>query len=58
LRAALSLAELYHSIRRPLEAQDVLAGALEGFSPTPEFLEIAEAQKCVNYFKHAGYGLS
>ena len=44
LRAALSLAKLYHSTRRPLQAQDVLAPALEGFSPTPEFPEIAEAR--------------
>ena len=44
LRAALSLAKLYQSTGRPLEAQDVLAPALEGFSPTPEFPEIEEAQ--------------
>jgi 3'-phosphoadenosine 5'-phosphosulfate sulfotransferase len=44
LRAALSLAKLYHSTRRPLEARDVLAPALQGFSPTPEFPQIAEAQ--------------
>jgi len=44
LRVALSLAKLYHSTRRPLEAHGVLAPALEGFSPTPEFPEIAEAQ--------------
>jgi predicted ATPase len=44
LRAALSLAKLYLSTSRPAEAQAVLAPALEGFSPTPEFPEIAEAQ--------------
>ena len=44
LRAALSLAKLYHSTRRPLQANDVLAGAVKGFSPTPELPEIAEAQ--------------
>jgi len=44
LRAALSLAKLYYSTRRALKADDVLAAALEGFSPTPEFPEIAEAQ--------------
>ncbi len=44
LLASLSLAKLYHSTDRPLEAHDVLAPALEGFSPTPEMLEIAEAQ--------------
>jgi predicted ATPase len=44
LRAALSLAKLYHSTNRPAGAHAVLAPALEGFSPTPEFPEIAEAQ--------------
>ena len=44
LRAALSLAKLYRSTGRPVEAHDVLAPALEGFSPTQEMSEIAEAQ--------------
>jgi predicted ATPase len=44
LRAALSLAKLYQSTDRPADAHAVLAPALEGFSPTPEFPEIAEAQ--------------
>ena len=44
LRAALSLAKLYQSTGRPVEAHVVLAPALEGFSPTPEMPEIAEAQ--------------
>ena len=44
LRAALSLAKLYQSAGRPVEAHTVLAPALEGFSPTPEMPEIAEAQ--------------
>jgi class 3 adenylate cyclase/predicted ATPase len=44
LRAALSLAKLYHSTDRPSDAHAVLASALKGFSPTPEFPEIAEAQ--------------
>jgi predicted ATPase len=44
LRAALSLAKLYQSTGRAADAQAVLARALEGFSPTPEFPEIAEAQ--------------
>ena len=44
LRAALSLAKLYHSTARPAEAHAVLAPALEGFSPTLEMAEIAEAQ--------------
>ena len=44
LRAALSLAKLYQSTARPADAHAVLAPALEGFSPTPEMPEIAEAQ--------------
>ena len=44
LRAALSLAKLYRSTSRPVEAHDALAPALEGFLPTPEMPEIAEAQ--------------
>jgi predicted ATPase len=44
LRAALSLAKLYQSIGRAADAHAVLAPALEGFSLTPEFPEIAEAQ--------------
>ena len=44
LRAALALAKLYQSTSRPVEAHAVLAPALEGFSPTMEMPEIAEAQ--------------
>ena len=44
LRAAFSLAKLYQSTGRPVDAHAVLAPALEGFSPTPEMHEIAEAQ--------------
>ena len=44
LRAALSLAKLYQSTGRPAEAHAVLEPALQGFSPTPEMPEIAEAQ--------------
>ena len=44
LQAALSLAKHYQSTARPADAQAVLAPALEGFSPTPEMPEIAEAQ--------------
>jgi predicted ATPase len=43
LRAALSLAKLYQSTGHPTDARAVLAPALEGFSPTPEMPEIAEA---------------
>jgi tetratricopeptide (TPR) repeat protein len=44
LRAAMSLAKLYQSTARPVDAHAVLAPALEGFSPTPEMPEITEAQ--------------
>ncbi|MBV8441986.1 MAG: hypothetical protein JO312_15720 [Hyphomicrobiales bacterium] len=44
LQAALALGKLYQSTARPAEAHAVLAPALEGFAPTPEMPEIAEAQ--------------
>ena len=44
LRAALSLAKLYQSTGRPADAHAVLSPALEGFEPTPEMPEIAQAQ--------------
>src|SRR5271165_7023301 len=44
LLAALALAKLYQSTSRPVDAHAVLAPTLEGFSPTPEMPEIAEAQ--------------
>jgi predicted ATPase len=44
LRAALSLAELYRAAARDADAHAALAPALEGFAPTPEMPEIAEAQ--------------
>jgi hypothetical protein len=47
LRAALSVAKLYQSTGRPIEAHAVLTPALEGFSPTPEMPQIAEAQALV-----------
>ena len=43
LRAALALAKLYWSTARPAEAHAILAPALDGFAPTPEFPEIEEA---------------
>jgi ATP/maltotriose-dependent transcriptional regulator MalT len=43
LRAAVLLARLYQSGGRPAEAHAVLAPALEGFAPTPEMPEIADA---------------
>ena len=44
LLASLSLAKLYQSTARPADAHAILAPALEGFAPTPEMPEIAEAQ--------------
>jgi len=44
LSAALALARLLITNNRPLEAYAVLAPALEGFSPTLEMPEIAEAE--------------
>ena len=44
LKAALALAKLCQATGRPADAHAVLAPALEGFSPTPEMPEIAEAQ--------------
>ena len=44
LRAAISLAKLYQSTGRAADAHAILAPALEGFTPTPELPEIAEAQ--------------
>ncbi len=44
LRSALSLAKLYQSTARPADAHAILAPALDGFWPTSEMPEIAEAQ--------------
>jgi predicted ATPase len=43
LRAALSLAKLYQPTARPVDAHAVLAPALDGFAPSLEMPEIAEA---------------
>ena len=43
LRAALSLTKLYQSTNHPADAHAILAPALEGFAPTLEMAEIAEA---------------
>jgi predicted ATPase len=43
LRAALSLSKFYRATGRDADAHAVLGPALEGFAPTPEFPEIAEA---------------
>jgi tetratricopeptide (TPR) repeat protein len=50
LLASFSLAKLYQSNARRLDAQAILAPALEGFSPTPEMPEIAEAQALLAAF--------
>jgi predicted ATPase len=44
LRAALSLAKLYRAANRDVDAYAVLAPAVEGFPPTEQFPELAEAQ--------------
>ncbi|MBV8287593.1 MAG: hypothetical protein JOZ35_11790 [Hyphomicrobiales bacterium] len=44
LRAALSLAKLYRAANRDADAHAVLAPAVEGFPPTEQFPELAEAQ--------------
>jgi adenylate cyclase len=44
LRAALSLAKLYRVANRDADAHAVLAPAVEGFPPTQQFPELADAQ--------------
>src|SRR5262249_53662675 len=44
LRAALSLAKLYRAADRDADTHAVLMPAVEGFPPTREFPELAEAQ--------------
>ncbi len=56
LRAAHSLAKLYQSSGRPAEVHAVLAPALEGFSPTPEMPEIAEAQALMERLAEGRFG--
>jgi hypothetical protein len=41
---SVSLAKLYQSTGRQVEAHAILAPTLEGFSPTPEMPQIAKAQ--------------
>jgi predicted ATPase len=57
LQAALALAKLYHSTDRPADAHVVLAPALEGFSPTPEMPEIAEAQALLEQLTEANQAI-
>jgi hypothetical protein len=52
LQAALKVAKLYQSTSRPIDAHDVLAPALEGFSPTAEFPAIAEAKALLEALAH------
>jgi predicted ATPase len=52
LRAALALAKHYEETGRAVEAHDVLAPALEGFSPTPESPQIAEAKALFEALAH------
>jgi adenylate cyclase len=56
LQAALGLAKLYQSTARPANAREVLAPALEGFSPTLEMPEIAEAQALLESLARGGEG--
>jgi hypothetical protein len=56
LRAALSLAKLYQHTARSADAREVLASALEGFSPTPEMPEIAAAQALLAALAQSGEG--
>jgi predicted ATPase len=44
LRAALFLAKFYHGAGRDADAHAALAPAVEGFPPTEQFPELAEAQ--------------
>jgi tetratricopeptide (TPR) repeat protein len=55
LQAALPLAKLLRSTGQASEAHAVLAAALEGFSPTLEMPEIAEAQALVARLEGAGF---
>jgi predicted ATPase len=44
LRAAVSLAKLYHTANRDADAHAVLASAVEGLPLTEQFSELTEAQ--------------
>jgi predicted ATPase len=54
LLASLSLAKLYQSTARPVDAHAVIAPALDGFSPTSEMPEIAEAQTLLENLARGG----
>ena len=53
LRAALSLAKLYQSAGRATDAYAVIAPALEGLTPTPEFPEIEQARQLLGSSDHS-----
>jgi predicted ATPase len=54
LFASLALATLYQSTARRADAHAVLAPALEGFSPTPEMPEIAQAHALLESLARGG----
>ena len=56
LQAALKLAKLYQGAGRPADARAVLVPALEGFSPTPEMPQIAQAQASTTSLEETGRG--
>jgi predicted ATPase len=56
LQAALKLAKRDRSTGRSAEAHDILAPALEGFSPTPEMPEIVEAQALLGGLSNPSVG--
>jgi predicted ATPase len=56
LQAALAVGKFYQSTGRPLDAHDALAPALEGFAPTPERPEIAEAQALLDEVSNPSVG--
>ena len=58
LMAALALAKLLRSAGHAVEAHAVLAPVLEGFSPTPLFPAIAEAQALLAALDNDGAGLT
>jgi tetratricopeptide (TPR) repeat protein len=56
LQAALKLTNLHQSTGRTAEAHDILAPALEGFSPIAELPEIAEAQALLEQASNSSVG--
>ena len=54
VRAALCLAKFYRSTGRDADAHAAFGPVLEGFAPTPEFPQIAEALEFVAAIKATG----